>query len=274
MTDYESYTFILCLIVYVLLTTLSVMCISIIMKMTLRIIRSGLDDPRIIDEYDRNLGKEKLNKFARILNFVFSFAVCLAFLVVFISSFFVADSSGTLVFQKESAYRVVQTGSMEKKNEKNKYLFANDLNDQIKTFDVIRTEALPDEMELELYDIVVYEVDGIQIVHRIVGIEEPNQYHPDCRHFKLQGDAIDSPDRFPVLYGQMKALYTGTRVPFVGSFILFMQSPAGWLCVLLIIIAMIATPILEHKIKKEQDIRLALYDRIPGGPFPSGGILG
>ena len=96
------------------------------------------------------------------------------------------------------------------------------------------------------------------IVHRIVEIEEPNEAHPDCRHFRLQGDAVDSPDRFPVLYEQMRAIYRGERTPFIGSFILFMQSPAGWLCILLIVVAMIAAPLLDKLLGDARKARLLL----------------
>ena len=263
MTSYEIYTLALCIVVYIMLATLSVTCVTAITKMSLRLTRAGLNDARIIDEYVKSKKHEELNKLAKFLNSALSFIICLAFLAVFVSSFFVENPSNTFKFTEESAYRVVQTDSMEHKNKKNKYLFENNLNDQIQTFDIIKTAPLPDEMELELYDIVVYELDGILIVHRIVGIEEPNDYHPNCRYFKLQGDAIDSADRFPVLYSQMKAIYKGERIPFVGSFVLFMQSPAGWLCTILVLIAMIATPILEEKFKDAKAERLAIYGIYP-----------
>lgn len=261
MTDYEVYVFILCLVVYVMLVAISVMCITVIMNMSLRIIRAGLEDPYIIDEYERNRFKRKFNKLVRFFDYAFSFVICIVLVVIFLSSMFVEDASESFSFllEDEVTYRVVQTGSMEKKHAKNKYLVENDLNDQIQTFDVIRTEKLPDEMELELYDIVVYEINDILVVHRIVGIEEPNEWHPDCRHFKTQGDANEYADRYPVKYEQMKAIYTGERYPFVGSFVLFMQSPAGWLCILLILIAVIATPILEQKLIEAKDERLYLY---------------
>ena len=259
MTSYETYTFLLCLIVYIMLTALSVACIAIITKMSLRIIRAGLDDERILGEYRKKVEHEDLNRFLEFFNYAFSFLLCIAFITAFISAFYVQSSDGKYTLTTDSNYRVVQTDSMEHKNAKNEYLFENKLYDQIQTIDVIKTAPLPDEMELELYDIVVYEVDDILVVHRIVEIEEPNESHPDCRHFKLQGDAIESPDRFPVLYEQMRAIYTGQRIPFVGSFVMFMQSPAGWLCILLILVAMIATPILEHKLEEAKDERLAYH---------------
>ena len=101
------------------------------------------------------------------------------------------------------------------------------------------------------------------IIHRIIGIEEPNEKHPDCRHFLLRGDASKFSDEFPVLYEQMKAIYRGERVPFVGSFITFMQSPAGYLCMFLIIFAMIATPIMEKKLWEAKLARLREIGFIP-----------
>ena len=120
---------------------------------------------------------------------------------------------------------------------------------------------LPKEEDLQLYDIVVYEVDGILIMHRIVGIEEPCYDHPNQRWFLLQGDAVANPDRFPVKYSQMKAIYRGERIPFIGSFVAFMQSPAGWLCIFLVILAVIITPILEKKLleTKKQRLRAIKY---------------
>ena len=96
------------------------------------------------------------------------------------------------------------------------------------------------------------------VIHRIVGIEKPNEQHPNAWHFLLQGDAVETPDRFPVLYEQMQGIYEGERVPFVGSFVLFMQSPAGWLCILLVLFAMIATPIVEKKLISEINQRIAV----------------
>lgn len=257
MTDYEIYVFILCLIVFVILTALSVVCLWIITKLTLRLIRGGLEDENILKDYEKAQKHKKRTKYLKLADMLFSGAICLIFVFMLFGALIIRGTENTCC-GKLPTYRVVLTGSMSYKNDKNLYLWENKLNDQIQTFDLIRTEALPGEMELELYDIVVYEVDGMMLVHRIVGIEEPNEKHPDCRYFLIQGDAVESPDRFPVLYGQMRGIYRGERIPFVGSFIMFMQSPAGWLCVLLIIVATIASPILDRTLQKARDKRLAL----------------
>ncbi len=147
---------------------------------------------------------------------------------------------------------------MQTKNEKNRYLFENHLDNQFATFDLIITRKLPAESELKLYDIVVYEKDGLLLVHRIVGIEEPNEKHPDERYFLLQGDAVSTPDVFPVKYSQMRGIYRNERIPFLGSFVWFMQSPAGYLCILLVVFAIICSPLMDKKVEKARAERLAI----------------
>ena len=257
MTDYEIYVFLLCLIVFVMLTALSTACITIITRLSLRLIRSGLDDERIVKEHHKRQKAKQKMKYIKVADIALTTVICLLFLAMFAGSLIIQCTESSACGFLPS-YRVVRTGSMAEVHEKNDYLWENGLTDQIQVFDLIRTEQLPDEMELELYDIVVYEVDGMQIVHRIVEIEEPNERHPDCRHFRLQGDAVEAADRFPVLYEQMLAIYRGDRTPFIGSFILFMQSFAGWLCIFLILVAIIVTPMLEKVIRKAENERLSL----------------
>lgn len=250
MTQYEIYTFVLCLVVFVLITAFSGFLIATITKQGVRLIKHGADDDKITTEYYKSLKKKK-SKF----DWFFSLIVCIIMVAIFSFSMFVGCSDD--VYSSDvPTFRVVNTGSMEEKHKKNEYLVENNLNDQIATFDLIIVYKAPKEEDLKLYDIVVYEVDGIMIVHRIIEIEEPNQYHPNERWFRLQGDAVESPDRFPVKYEQIKGIYKGDRVPFVGSFVLFMQSPAGWLCILLVVGAMIVTPLLEKALNKAKYNRL------------------
>jgi signal peptidase I len=158
--------------------------------------------------------------------------------------------------QNTPIFRVVLSSSMSEKNKKNQYLFDNELDDQFQQFDLILTRKLPKEQDLQLYDIVVYEIEDTLVVHRIVGIEEPNEKHPNERRFILQGDAVASPDGAAVSYAQMKGIYQGDRIPFVGSFVLFMQSPAGYMCVILIILGVIGISLMERKLEKEKLRRL------------------
>lgn len=255
MTPYEIYVFILCLIVFALLTAMFAYLISSITKMELELIQHGHRDEAIKKELNK---KKKESRFFLWVNRIVSLLLCVIFVTVFSFAVYIRAAEDRPANGIPSI-KVVKSESMSRKYPENAYLFDNDLNDQIQMFDVVICNHLPAEDELQLYDVVVYKKDGMYVIHRIVGIEEPNANHPDERHFLLQGDAVENPDKFPVLYSQMQGIYEGTRIPFVGSFILFLQSPAGWLCVLLVIFSMIATPIVEKKIQKAKEKRISAF---------------
>ena len=150
---------------------------------------------------------------------------------------------------------------MQERNEKNEYLFENNITNQIDTFDLVVLNKLPDEDSLKLYDVISYKIDDILVFHRIVAIEERNDNHPDYRLFTLQGDSNSNPDSKKVKYSQMIGIYNNQKIPFVGSFVLFMKSPAGYLCIILILFYFIATPIVDKKLKKEEELRKEVLEK-------------
>ena len=252
MSDFDLYVFILCLIVFVLLTVLFIYPIAVILKQMIRLIQAGLEDDAIKKEFYRKKNRRRLSK---ALDCLVSTVICGALLAVFAFSMYVNVREDSF-FHNIPTLKVVTSSSMASRYKNNAYLFENDLEDQVAVYDLLLTYAAPPEDQLELYDIVIYEIEGKLVLHRIIGIEEPNDAHPDERHFLLQGDALERPDRFPVLYSQIRGIYRGESIPFVGSFILFMQSPAGWLCILLVIFALVATPVLEKNVRQQTQKRL------------------
>ena len=222
-------------------------------KQSIRLIRAGAEDERIYKEYKQSLkkGKEKAAWFSKIIAVLFPIVIFTVFgFTVFMQVIQDKQTGGI------PSLRVVYSDSMSDKYEKNQYLFDNNLNNQFNRFDIVITYELPKEEDLKLYDIVVYEVEGVLLIHRIVGVEEPNDQHAE-RYFLLQGDLVASPDKFPVRYSQMKAIYRGEHIPFVGSFVMFLQSPAGYMCMILIAIEMFTSPLIEKKLTKEEKERLA-----------------
>jgi len=252
MTPYDWYIFFLCLIVFIALTVLFSVLIAYIVKLAVRLIRSGVEDETLLAERAAEEAKK-----SKVLDKVASAFFCVLMTVLLGFSLFI-NIWGNVHFENIPTLQAVKSDSMAKKNPENIYLYENRLNDQIDMFDLVLTYRLPDEFDLQLYDIVIYEAEGTQIMHRIVHIEEPNVDHPTERRFTLQGDAIEWPDKFSVRYAQMKGIYRGERVPFAGSFILFMQSPAGWMCILLVVFAMIVTPVVEKRFKREKEDRLRI----------------
>ena len=260
MTKFEIYSMALCIIVFVMFVGIFSYLLTIIIQLWFKHIKNGLDDESILKEFNSRTYKRQ-SKAIKVLNYTLNTILCIFFGIIFSSSLYISCTQN-VYFDSVPTYRVVLTTSMEKKNQQNKYLFDNNLNNQISAFDLIATYKIPAEEDLKLYDIVVYEVDDILVIHRIVGIEEPNESHPNERHFLLQGDNVASPDRFPVLYSQMKGIYKGDKIPFLGSFVLFMQSFAGWLCMALVAVSMIVTPIVENKLLKARRERYAIIMKL------------
>lgn len=251
MTGYEIYIFVLCLVVFVALTVFFAALIACIAKMNIKLIRGGFADGEIKKQREKSAKKTAV---FRTLEIILSAALFVAAITVFFFSLQVKINEKKPV--ERNVIKVVKSASMAEKDGFNKYLTENNLNDQIQMFDLIVVSPLPKESDLKLYDIVVYEADGQMIVHRIVDIKEADETHPQ-RRFVLQGDANRYSDKFPVLYSQMKGIYGGKKVPYIGSFVVFMNSPAGWLCVLLVVAVCIAYPFIEKKLKKEADLRFA-----------------
>ena len=271
MTQHELYTFILCLIVFVALTALFSALLTIITRLILKQIRAGMEDAEILKEYQDGLKQKKQPRAWEFASAVFSGIVCVLLFAVFFFSVTLHLTEGKFT-AGISSLKVVKSESMSEKHGDNRYLHDNGIDNHLQVYDLIVVEALPEESELALYDVVVYEKKGDLIIHRIVGIEEPNERHPDKRYFTLQGDAVKYKDEFPVTYDQMHAVWNGARIPFVGSFVMFMQSPAGWLCILLVLFALISTPLVEKKITREKGIRLQIMRygaRLPAKTFPS-----
>ena len=255
MTKYEIYVIVLCFIVFVLLTATFSYLIYTYGKQELDLIRTGQRDEQIRRDYE----KKKTARYKTMLwtGRILSAVLCLAFTATFLGALYIRMNDDELVGDIP-AVKVVKSSSMETKNDKNDYLFTNNLEDQFAMFDVVLCEKLPAEEDLQLYDIVVYKQGNRYIIHRIIDIEEPNEKHPHSRYFTLRGDAVGSSDQFPVFYSQMLGIYRGTHIPFIGSFIMFLQSPAGWICMLLIAVAVIVAPIAENILEKARRERLGL----------------
>lgn len=250
MQGLEIYTFVLCLIVFILFSATFTFFIVALIKMNLSLILLGHEDENIKKE---RLAPPKRSKLS-VIETAVSLIMCILLVLLFIFSVYVNLQDGKY-FEKIPTVNVVASGSMDKKHPVNTYLAENSLDDQFSTFDLVFTYKVPPVEELELYDIVVYETDGILVIHRIVGIEPPNSVHPDEYWFTCKGDAMERIDRFPVKYEQMRGIYRGERIPFVGSIVSFLQSPAGILSILLVVFGIIGTTVAEKKLSAARQAR-------------------
>jgi signal peptidase I len=252
MNGYELYVFLLCFIVFAVFAGLSIFMIYTILQLQLKLMKHGLSDEVITKEYEKEQNESPAMIWA---TRIFSWLMCLVFAIAFMFSLWL-NANADRPANGIPSIKVIKSGSMATKHEANTYLTQNGLDNQLQMFDLVVCSHLPAEEDLELYDIVVYKKDDYYVIHRIIGIEEPNENHPNERHFLTKGDANKYEDEFPVLYSQMRGIYKGIRIPYIGSFVLFLQSPAGWLVILLVLFAVVGTPLVENKWKKARTERL------------------
>ena len=251
MTGYEIYSLILCFMLLLFFVVVFGILLTLVVKGELKAIAFGQKDKEITTEYNKS--KKPKNKVWAVVSNVLSILIFVVVLCAFVASMCI---NSNCTDTKTTTLKVVKSNSMSFKNEKNTYLFENNLNDQFDAFDMVVVEALPDEADLQVYDVVVYELQGQLVVHRIIAIEEPNSSHPNERHFLLRGDANAVSDIYPVKYSQMLGIYRGVHIPFVGSIVLFLQSPVGYACLFLVIVCMFVGPAVDKKIAKQKTARL------------------
>lgn len=137
--------FILCLIVFALSCIGFGFMVAVIYKLELKCVEFGAFDEKITAS--RDYKRKKIGKFVDIFGSVLSIVVVLAVAIAFSFSLYTYLSRNDKVGWY-SAVKVVQSASMEKKDENNKYLEENNLDDQIKMFDIVLIHELPASLRL------------------------------------------------------------------------------------------------------------------------------
>ena len=262
-TSMELYILGLCFVVFTALTILLTVLIVTLIRYYLRLVELGAEDDNIREEFDN---RHNQSKFLNGLGTFISLVVCIALLIVFAFSVAIriCERQNCNAFELGSIH-AVRSNSMAKAYEKNEYLFKNGLDGEennFRLFDIIYTEPLPPDEELKLYDVVIYQIDEALIIHRIIKIEKPNEKHPDETYYYLRGDNNFFTDQKPVTYDQMRSIWRGEKIEHIGSFILFMQSPAGALCILLMLFGVFVAPIAIRKVEEARRARYLLLTGI------------
>ncbi len=152
----------------------------------------------------------------------------------------------------------VASGSMSMKNEANPYL-AN-INNQFNTYDMITLEEVKSPSDLNVYDVIAYINDeGTNVIHRIVGVQNT----PTGVRYVTRGDSNNADDDYKPCLDDIIGKYTGSRIPYVGVFIMFLQSISGILTIAAVIYCLIMIESFGNKIYVAREERLlVLQDAI------------
>lgn len=145
----------------------------------------------------------------------------------------------------------VASGSMSVKNEANPYL-AN-INNQFNTYDMISLKKVSSDKDLTLYDVIAYiNNEGTNVIHRIVGVENT----PSGLRYITRGDSNNADDEYKPCVDDIIGEYTGTKIPYLGAFVIFLQSFSGILTVAAVIYCLIMIESVGNKIYGAQEERL------------------
>jgi signal peptidase I len=154
------------------------------------------------------------------LNIFSNFITALLFLLLIFMAFMVISSKASGGEPQALGYQLksVLSGSMEP---------------TFKTGSIIAVKPLDEESRKKLKkgDIITFQAREDKLVtHRIIGVKTSGEQVM----YKTKGDNNKTADMEPALAENIKAIYTGFTIPYVGYFVNFAQSKSGSALLLLI----------------------------------------
>ena len=223
--------------------------------------QDGKRDIELIDEavYDNLAHIKNRRKIIKTIKSIGFYGLMIIIIPFFIIAVITKFSNNITVFDK--GIIVVATGSMSEKHEDNDYLLENNLNNQFDAYEIIVLEKIESDSELKLYDVISYmdTKSGKNIIHRIVGTTVRSD---GTIEYITRGDANNSDDSFRPTLENIVGKYTGAHIPFVGSFVLFMQSSIGMITIFSLLYCLIMMEFFSKKIDKAQNDRLAILSEV------------
>ncbi len=196
--------------------------------------------------------KKKAFKTFKIIINVISYSLIGILLVSFTFSLIGKINGDALQFGNYGLI-AISSGSMSKKNEANTYLFENNLNNQIQTYDLISIEKVKSKDELKLYDIICFESDkGDKIIHRIIEI---NSLGYITRGDSNKNSDVNALYKGYLTFDKVLGKYTGTKIPVAGMFVIFLQSTSGTLTLISLIYCLFMFDVFKSKYELEIEKR-------------------
>lgn len=221
-------------------------------------IDAGKRDIELIELYflSRKKSVIRRKKIFQVVKFLL-YTLLMAFITVCLVFTAFVRFSENLPFGTKS-FMVVATDSMSYKYEGNTYLFEKNLDNQFPAQCVIVIEKVSED-DLKLYDIIAYEhPSGVTYIHRITRIDV---LEDGTKTYRTRGDTNTSDDQIDgaytgsLTYDKIVGKYTNVYVPFLGAFVLFLQSYAGIVTVVALIFCLIMFDKNTGNISDAQDKR-------------------
>lgn len=214
--------------------------------------QAGKCDVELIDETIlTNIKESKTHRkiFKRVKQVLFW--VLIAILVPFLLLSVYSKVANGVAMINGHGMIAVASGSMSEKNSANPYL-AN-IDNQFNTYDMIMIDKVETPGDLQLYDVIAYVNDeGVNIIHRIVGFQQTSS----GVRFITRGDSNNADDEYKPSMDDVLGEYSGKRIPYVGVFLMFLQSYSGIVTVAAILYCLIMIESIGNRIYDAREDRL------------------
>lgn len=224
-------------------------------------IKLGKQDADLIDEVIKD-GSEQRQKRKKVMTIVKNslFCVFLAIIIPVFALAIISKVNGNMMMIGGNSIIVVASGSMSTKHPSNDYLDKYHLDNQFQTYDIIGLSEVDSKDDLKVHDVIAFRNDkGMNVIHRIISFEDRAD---GKRYYTTRGDSNNASDTFKPTFENVLGKYNGKRIPIVGMFVLFFQSPSGIITALAVVYCLFMIDHLSNKMAKVADERLEILSQI------------
>lgn len=181
--------------------------------------------------------------------------IAIGLISLFIAATVVKANGNRFAINGQEVY-VVRSGSMSKLNPKNPdYDFVKTFNNRFDVYDMVFIKEKPAETDFHIGQIIVYKSGTQNIIHRLVQINPPSPVTEYKYTYICSGDANSFRDGH-ITYDDIIGVYTDHKIPFVGVFVLWLQSPLGYVVVGIILVYGVYSTYLENSLDNVRNKRL------------------
>ena len=229
-------------------------------KSSIKEIHNGERDIELIDQtvYENDPKVIKKQRAAQFGKTVVYYAILAVLIPLFGLSLYSRIKNNVTQFG-DNAVMVVASGSMSVKQESNKYLFDNNLNNQFQTYDLITVNTVKKASQLRLYDVIAFRNNkGQNVIHRIIDFDTTGS---EVRYI-TRGDANSSSDSYHPKFKDVIGKYTNKRIPGIGVFVMFFQSYAGMVTIVSVVYCTIMISHYHKKLNDETDARQEMLSQV------------
>lgn len=252
-------------IIALIVTGVGVACFAVIFTILYRSyaaasvaeIESGQRDVDLIEQTilqnvkNSKKSKKTFDRVKRVLSFV-----TVAFLIFFLVFSIISKVQNGVIMVFDRGVIAVATGSMSEKHKDNTDL--GGLDNQFMAYDMIVLEDVKAAHEIKKYDVISFVNDeGVNIIHRIIDIE----YTASGARYVTRGDANNAADKYKPTFDDVVGRYTGTRIPYLGLFAMFLQSYSGMVTIAAIVYCLLMIDRVGEKITNSENARLELLSQ-------------